>query len=148
MNKKDYIFHVKWADRYKNSYRIGLLAQIDDIYYFIIRSQQRAEIAYEKGFVGIPGFKPEEVYRSSEMFDFFKSRILQKPNTNACEELAKTKGISMIDSFSVEEAPERVSKKYAELILKTYDLQAQKLQLKENKIKDESKQEETEDIDK
>ena len=141
---KDYIFHVNWDDRHKNSYRIGMLAQIDDLYYFIIRSQEKAEIAYSKGFMGIPGFRPEEVYKSREMFDFFKSRILVKANTDVCEELAKTRGISMIDSFSLDEVTERMTDKYKELILRAYDIQQKKAQLKEeNEVEDSKKEEKT-----
>lgn len=138
---KDYVFHINWDDRYKNSYRVGLLAELDECFYLIIKDGKKAETAYKNGFVGIPGFRSEEVYRSHELFDFFKSRISEGARKkNPSEELAKSKGISMIDSFSVEEAPERMTKKYKEIILKTYELQERKTQLQEEREKDEKKE--------
>lgn len=129
---KDYIFHVNWDDRYKNSYRIGFLAELDDYFYLVIRDEKRAERAYRNGFVGIPGLKPEEIYRSRELFDFFKSRISEGArNKNPSEELAKNRGRSMIDSFSVEPVPERMAKKYKEKILEAYEVQSRKAQLEE-----------------
>ena len=129
---KDYVFHVNWEDRYRNSYRIGFLAELDECFYLIIRDKVRAETAYKNGFVGIPGFKAEEVYKSRELFDFFKSRIHEDArNKNPSEELVKSRAISMIDSFSVEQAPERAIPKYKEIILKTYELQQKKEQIEE-----------------
>jgi len=129
---KDYIFHLYWEDRFKNPYRVGILAQIDDLYYFIIKGEKRAEVAHKNGFRGIPGFKEDEVYRSQELFDFFKSRIIETYKKNPCEELAKTGATSMTDSFYVEEASERMVPKYKQIILKTYELQSK---LKEEKNK-------------
>lgn len=129
---KDYVFHFNWADKNKKLYRVGILAQIDDFFYFIIRDKERAERAYKNGFIGVSGFKPEEIYKSKELFDFFKSRVSENARkTNPCEELVKNRGVSMIDSFSVEEVPERTVKKYSEIILKTHELQTKKLNLKE-----------------
>lgn len=138
---KDYIFHINWDDRYKNSYRIGFLAEIEDYFYLVIKDEKKAERAYKNGFVGIPGLKTEEIYRSKELFDFFKSRISEGARKkNPSEELARSKAISMIDSFSVEEVPERMTKKYKEIILRTYELQSKKTQLQEERKKEEQKQ--------
>lgn len=133
---KDYIFHINWADRYKASHRVGILAQIDELFYLIIRDEKKAEFAYKNGFVGIPGFKKEEIYKSSELFDFFKSRILDKKQNNVCEELLRTRGVSMIDSFSVEEILPRMVPKYREVILQAYELQIKKAQVQEINKKD------------
>ena len=139
---RDYVFHINWDDRYKNSYRVGFLAELDEYFYLIIRDEKRAETAYKNGFDGIPGIKPEEIYRSRELFDFFKSRISEGARKkNPSEELAKSNAISMIDSFSVEAVPERITQKYKEIILRTYELQLKKMeQEKANKeIKDSNK---------
>ena len=136
---KDYIFHINWDDRYKKSHRVGILAQIDELFYLIIRDEKNAEFAYKNGFVGIPGFKTDEVYRSTDLFDFFKSRILEKNTKNICEELAKSRGISMVDSFSVEEVAKRTIPKYREVILQAYELQVKKSQEKNNTDKNMNK---------
>ena len=42
--------------------------------------------AYEKGFIGMPGFKTDEIYRSDELFAFFKNNapgIAPKITNNA-----------------------------------------------------------------
>ena len=75
----------------------------------------------------------EEVYKSGELFDFFRNRILESKRKNPCEELAKTGGVSMIDSFSVEEISEKLSPKYKKIILEAYDLQLRKKQMQESK---------------
>lgn len=144
---KDYVFHINWNDRYRNSYRIGFLAELDEYFYLIIKDEKKAETAYKKGFLGIPGFKSEEVYKSRELFDFFKSRISEGARKkNPSEELAKNKGVSMIDSFSVEQVPERIAKKYKEIILRTSELQERKAQL-ENEGKSQMKDKDEDNSD-
>lgn len=145
---RDYIFHINWDDRLKKSHRVGILAQIDELFYMIIKDEKNAEFAYKNGFVGVPGFKTEEVYRSSELFDFFKSRILEKNQKNLCEELAKTKGMSMIDSFSVEEVAQRTIPKYREVILQAYELQVKKslAQEKNNTDKNMNKKDDSDEF--
>lgn len=134
---KDYVFHINWEDRHKLSYRVGILAQLDEYFYVIIKDQENAQMAYKNGFIGIPGFKVEEVYRSQELFDFFKSRVLHKNAQNPCEELVSTGAKSMIDSFSVEKIPDKVIPKYKGIILRAYELQQKKEQLqKSNTEKD------------
>lgn len=130
---RDYVFNVHWADKLRNSYKVGLLAQIDKIFYFIMSGPKNAEAAYRKGFVGVPGFQADEIYKSQELFDFFKSRVLEDKSQNPCEELAQSKGISMTDSFSVEEVSEGIAKKYKEAILRAYEVKARSEELKNEK---------------
>jgi len=131
MMNKDYVFHINWEDRHKQSYKVGILAQLDEQFYLVIKDKEKAETAYSRGFIGIPGFRQEEVYRSHELFDFFKNRILQKNDQNPCEELAATKAKSMVDSYWVEKIPDKVTKKYRKIILEAYDLQEKKKMAKE-----------------
>lgn len=138
---KDYIFHVNWEDRYKHSYRVGILAEIDEAFYLAIKNEEDATLAYKSGFIGIPGFKTEEVYKSQELFDFFKKRILETTKGNESEELAKSKAVSMIDSFSVEKVSEKLSQKYKKIILEAYELQKKKESLKEEKRADSDEKE-------
>lgn len=58
MNNKqnESVFYLTWEDNLKNQYRVGFLAQIHGDYYLVIKRQQEAESAYEKGFIGIPRF--------------------------------------------------------------------------------------------
>ena len=133
MNNKDYVFHINWEDRHKQSYRVGFLAQLDEYFYLIIKDQENAQIAYNNGFIAIPGFKAEEVYRSQELFDFFKSRILQKTGSNLCEELAETGAKSMIDSYSLEKISDGVARKYKAILLNAYELQEKKKKIQQEK---------------
>ena len=130
MENKDYVFQVNWEDRHKDAYVVGILAQIDKEFYLIFKDKEDIETAYKQGYIGIPGFNQEEIYKSHELFDFFKSRVLQSAQSNPCEELAKTKGVSMVDSFSVEPIPERMIPKYREIIIQTYELLKRKEELK------------------
>ena len=132
-NNKDYVFHINWEDRHKQSYKVGILAQLDEMFYLVIKDKEKAETAYSKGFIGIPGFRQEEIYRSHELFDFFKNRILQKNDQNPCEELAVTKAKSMVDSYWAEKVPDKVTKKYRKIILEAYDLQEKKKMAEEVK---------------
>lgn len=138
MTNEDYVFHVNWEDRHKQLHKIGILAQIDKYFYLIIKEQTEDSSAYKSGFIGVPGFNKEEVYRSGELFDFFRNRILESKRKNPCEELSKTGGISMTDSFSVEEISKRISKKYKKIILEAYELQERKKKIQEEKHVEES----------
>lgn len=73
------------------------------------------------------------------MFDFFQSRILENNPSKQCEELSKTGGISMVDSFSVEEISEKLSIKYKKIVLDAYELQNKKRQLQSNEAKEDIK---------
>lgn len=135
MNSRDYVFQVNWEDRRKNSYVVGILAQIEEQFYLIFKDKKDIETAYKQGYIGIPGFNTEELYRSSELFDFFKNRILQTAQANPCEELAKTRGISMVDSFFVDPIPERIVPKYKEIILEAYEIQKRKTDMEKDETK-------------
>ncbi len=128
---KDYVFSINWEDRFKNVHKIGVLAQIEDEFYIIIREKEKAKEAFKNGYIGVPGFKAEKIYKSNEMFDFFKNRVLRTSNTNYCEELSKSGGKSMIDSFFVEKMSEEESEYKKLKILKAYELQ-EKLKKEEN----------------
>ena len=123
MNKKDYVFNLNWDDIKKNSIKVGCLAQINEEFYFVISTEKNAETAYQNGFIGIPGFKPGEIYKSQELFDFFKNRVLDKDSADPCEELSETKGISSIDSFSLEPVPDSLLKRQIEILLEAYEKQ-------------------------
>lgn len=147
MINKDYVFHINWEDRYKRLYRVGILAQLDEYFYLILKDEKKNQTAYNNGFIGIPGFKLEEVYRSKELFDFFKSRILEKTGVNSCEELALTGAKSMVDSYSVEKISDRIAKKYKKIVLDTYELQDKKKQLEEGKKEGANKKTAVNEID-
>lgn len=131
MENRDYIFDVKWQDRHKEMYTVAMLAQIDKEYYFISSDSRHLQKAYKSGYVGIPGFKIGEVYKSSKLFDFFINRVLNKDSINPCEELVNTRGISMIDSFSVEEVSEEARvRKNKRNILEAYKIQEKRKNIK------------------
>jgi len=128
---KDYVFSINWEDRFKNVHKIGVLAQIEEAFYIIIREKEKAKEAFKNGYNGLPGFRTEKIYKSNEMFDFFKDRVLRKANIDYCEELSKTGGKSMIDSFFVERLSEEETEDKKMKILKAYELQ-EKLKMEEN----------------
>lgn len=131
---KDYVFNVNWQDRHKELYRVGILAQLDKNFYFIVKDKDSENKAYNSGFRGVPGFKSDEVYKSQELFDFFKNRVLRTPNVNYCEELRKTGGKSMIDSFSLDAVPEEELKEYKTKILEAHRLQEALKKLRNKKV--------------
>lgn len=135
MNKsaKDYIFYVNWADQYKNIYRVGFLAKIEQYFYLIAGGKHNAPFAYKRGYAGIPGFKSNYIYKSDELFDFFKSRILSQQE-DECEQLAQNGGVSMVDSFSLEQVNQLYFNRYQEVILKSYQMQEEKEQLEEKRV--------------
>ena len=118
--------------------KVGYLAQIDSSFYFVISSEKNAESAYENGFIGIPGFKPGEIYKSHELFDFFKNRILDKDSNDPCKELAQSKGISNVDSFSLEQVSELLVNKQKETLIEAYIKQEKlkKIRVEDNNKKD------------
>ena len=138
-DNKDYVFHLNWQDREKNSFRVGFLAEIEKEFYFILSKRKTAESAYKIGFVGIPGFKVGEIYKSTELFDFFERRISSKRLEDPCEELAQSGGISMVDSFYLEQVSDTMLPKYKKIILKTYEIQCKKQELENNKQSIENK---------
>lgn len=130
----DWVFKVNWEDRYENLHEIGVLAEINEEFYLVIKSERNAKKAYEMGFKGIPGFRTDEVYNSKELFDFFQNRVLKTPGVNFCQELEKTGGTSMIDSFSVEKMQQVNAEKYKTKILETYRIQETINQVKNKKL--------------
>ena len=125
MNKEnhDYFFYIVWEDTEKNAYRIGVLAQIDGQFYLKMNNNNTSTIAANKGCIGIPGFQVDKIYKSSQLFDFFKYRILNKKSNNPCEELLKNTAKSMVDSFYLEEVPNLLKPKCRQIILDMDNLQ-------------------------
>lgn len=130
-NEKDYFFYIIWEDDENNKYKIGVLAQIDKMFYLRMHKKGQSisvedkskETAYDNGCIGITAFKRDRVYKSGELFDFFKKRLLDKTSDNPCEELKEKHAISMVDSFSVKEMEEEKHKKCKEVILDMYEIQ-------------------------
>jgi len=145
---KDYVFHINWEDRYKQPYKVGILAQIDNIFYLILKNEESAKAAYNSGYDGVPGFKADEVYTSEKkLFDFFERRVLEKDPEKQCEELSKTGGVSMVDSFSVEKISERLSEKYKKIVLEAYALQLLKNKMHEQEVETQQKDNRESDSD-
>lgn len=136
-NNKDYIFYLNWEDNMKNLRKVGYFAHIEENFYLLISSEKNAETAYANGFIGLPGFKTDEIYKSSELFDFFKNRISDKDSEDPCKELSKNEGKSMVDSFSLEEVPEILSDKQKQALLEAYERQEKLKELK-SKNKEET----------
>lgn len=130
----DCIFHMKWEDRFKKAHNIGILAKIEENYYLMIKDKENAKEAYENDFNGVPGFKTNKVYKSQELFSFFKDRLLKQPNMDWCEELRKTSAKSMTDSFFVEEMPEEEAIKSIAIILEADRLQEKIKKMMEEKV--------------
>ena len=114
---QDYYFYIVWEDTEKNAYRIGILAQIDNQFYLKMNNSTNTSLAAKTRYIGIPGVQFDKIYKSSELFDFFKYRILDKKSNNPCEELLQNSGKSMVDSFSLEEMPNLLKPKCKEVML-------------------------------
>lgn len=138
-NNKEYIFYLNWEDNIKNIRKVGYFAHIDESFYLLISGKKNAGTAYENGFIGLPGFKTDEVYKSSELFDFFKNRILDKDSKDPCQELLKNQGKSMVDSFSLEKVPEIIADRQIHALLQAYEKQEKLKEIK--KIRTESDKE-------
>ena len=132
-NKKDYIFYLNWEDNIKNVRKVGYLAYIEKEFYLLVSNEENAQTAYANGFIGIPGFRSGQIYKSSELFSFFKNRILNKEIENPCEELLKNEGKSMIDSFSLEKVPEILEQRQKDALLQAYKIQQDKKKIEEMK---------------
>ena len=123
MNNKEYMFYINWQDRNNINWQVGYLGEIEEEYYLLIKDEKRAPKAYLSGFIGIPGFLQGRVYRSPELFDFFKNRVLAKKSEEPLSELFRTKGVSNIDSFSVEVVPEELVPDKQEELKTAYQIQ-------------------------
>ena len=135
-NNKEYIFYLNWEDNIKNTRKVGYLAHIEESFYLLVSGRENAKTAYENGFIGIPGFKSDEIYKSLELFDFFKNRIMHKDSNDPCKELLETEGKSMIDSFSVEEVPEILADRQKQALLEAYKKQEELKELRSKKVED------------
>lgn len=139
-NNKEYIFYLNWEDNMKNPRKVGFLAKIENEFYFVISNEKNAEAAYNNGFIGIPAFRSGQIYKSTELFDFFKNRIQNKKSEDPCAELAKSGGKSMIDSFFVEEVPELLADRQKQALLEAYQKQEELKALK-NEEKNKGREE-------
>lgn len=104
---RDYTFFINWQDRRGTFHCIGALARIDKNFYIWTRKLEEVKEACKSGYIGFQGFEPGMLLVSTEMFEEIKNRVTldKRENDVICEELAIKNGISMTDSFSVQEVP-------------------------------------------
>lgn len=138
-NAIDYYLYVNWEDNQKNIYRIGILARIANTYYLKLSTPKNnsERDAYCHGYAGIPGFISDRLYTSTnQLFDFFKKRVFVPNNmestTDFLEELIKTNGITLTDSFSIEEIPEKYRANWRNILLSFNALEQEKSHLEED----------------
>ncbi|MBQ7668540.1 MAG: hypothetical protein IJS47_04375 [Clostridia bacterium] len=125
-------FWVKWKNSKEEEYVVGILASVEGRYYFQYNTEFKNENYIPEGFNSIPSFgrvrnltNEEKEYTfalrsAGHLFDFFKMRIPAESdksewkgiveNYDEDELLAKTRGISATDSFSVVEMDEQAVK--------------------------------------
>lgn len=136
---QDYYLYINWEDSQKNIYRVGILAKINDTYY--MRTYERKpndeRDAYSHGYIGIPGFIPGELYKSTnELFDFFQKRVSAQEQANQnidyYQELLQSEGRTLTDSFSIEKMPESHQKKCKEVLIAMDELKQRQLKRKES----------------
>ena len=130
-NNEEYIFYIKYEDR-----TVGYLAYLEENFYLLVSRMEDAQTAYDNGFVGIPGFRSGEIYKTPELFNFFKHRIEDKNSKNIYEELIKYDGTSRIDNFSLEEVAEFLRDKRKDTLLEAYKKQ-EELRMLESKKENE-----------
>ena len=131
-SKEDYIFYLKWEDR-----KVGYFARIEENFYLLISKMDNAKSAYESGFIGLPGFVPGQIYKTPELFEFFKNRIEDEKSGDVYSELIKYNGTSHIDSFSLEEVSELLEEKQKEALKVAYKHQEKLKRIKMQKKEDE-----------
>ena len=124
MTNPDKFLYVNWEDDRKNTYRIGILARINGDYYLKTQypNQDGERNAHSHGFAGIPGFANGRLYKSTnDLFDFFKDRIypgkIENRDSDILEELMKTEGKTVRDSFFIEEMPDILIDRCKEVLL-------------------------------
>lgn len=135
-NSREYICYLNWEDNMKNIRKVGYFAYIQQNFYLLVSGRETAKTAYENGFIGIPAIRPDEIYRSPELFNFFRNRILNKDSKDLCGELLENEGKSRIDSFSLEEVPEILADRQKQTLLEAYKKQEELKQLKSKKSED------------
>lgn len=131
INPQDYYLYINWEDSQKNVYRIGILARIDDTYYMRTYPKKKDDErdAYSHGYIGMPGFIPGRLYKSTnQLFDFFQKRlpvenICETESQDCCKQLLDSEAKVLTDSFSVEQMPEIYQEKCKEVLLKMDKLQ-------------------------
>lgn len=134
MNNDKYFF-INWEDSEKNSYRVGILAEIDNVFYLKTydKKDNNERDAYSHGYAGLPGFIPGQLYKSqNKLFDFFLNRIFidrsKDREFDAMEELRKTLGKTLTDSFFIEEVPEIYRERFKDILL-AIDSEKQKVSM-------------------
>ncbi len=108
--------YLKWKDINNQIYTIATLYRYEDYYYLMIHKDAMTN-AKKKGCTGIGNIDTNEAgYKSKELFNFFKNRILSKDNEfiddflkeyglqeyDEMKLLKKTKGILGTDRFYLE----------------------------------------------
>lgn len=108
---------LKWLSNSNNRYRLGILSKEKDKYIFKI-NEEELKSAISDGCMGIGNFSLlNKIEESTELFDFFKHRIVSKDSWKLEELLKKykldeyddmkilaiTKGKSINDRYWVEE---------------------------------------------
>ncbi len=72
------VLFLYWRDRFKIEYKIAKLEKKDDIYYLEIYEEELKK-ATRNGCMGIGNITfLQKVYKSKELFSFFKNRIPSK----------------------------------------------------------------------
>ena len=110
------ILYLKWKDINNNIYTIAALYKENDYYYLLI-NRVEMDKAKENGCNGIGTLDTTKSgFRSKELFDFFKYRIIQKDNPfldeflrkynieqyDEMKILRKTKGVLGTDRYFLE----------------------------------------------
>lgn len=132
-NLNDQYLYINWEDNQQNTYRVGILARISNTYYLktYVKKSDYERDAYSHGYIGIPGFIPGRLYMSTnQLFDFFKRRVFAPNSTDNSidflEKLKQTNGVTLTDSFSIEEMPEKYRQSCKNILLSLSSLEKEK----------------------
>lgn len=92
--------YLKWKDVNKKVYTIATLYRHEGYYYLMIQKEEM-EKAKNNGCSGIGNINTNEAgYKSKELFDFFKNRIVSKDN-EAIDEILKEYGLTKYDEMKL-----------------------------------------------
>lgn len=92
--------YLKWKDIDSKVYTIATLYKYEDYYYLMIDKEEMIK-AKEKGCTGIGSINTNEAgYKSKELFNFFKNRIISKDN-ESIDEFLKEYGLTEYDEMKL-----------------------------------------------
>ena len=124
MNRPNMALYMMWENSKKERYNVGLFVQTEDSYYLEVRDKEKMAEDLSNEYVGIPGLRPGEIYKSPRVFDFIQRRITKDELYNPAEALMnRNGGRSQVDSYFFESVSKALVDSKIQYIKDKYDKQ-------------------------